>query len=85
MLSYMRASDEISNECIEGWRVSTEQQISDLALQKLSSSVEKGVDAAAALDNQSSSSEQVLDRVREAAYSIFEQYLSEKVSKFNVK
>lgn len=73
------------NGCIEGWRVSTEQQISDLALQKLSSSVEKGVDAAAALDNQSSSSEQVLDRVREAAYSIFEQYLSEKVSTVYVK
>lgn len=81
----MHSSYVRSNECIIGWRVSTEQQISDLALQKLSSSVEKGVDAAAALDNQSSSSEQVLDRVREAAYSIFEQYLSEKVSTFYVK
>ncbi|XP_054270445.1 sorting nexin-13 [Macrosteles quadrilineatus] len=66
---------------VEGWRVSVEQQMSDLALQKLRSPSEQdvGVDVLAALEH-TSTPQQVLDRIREAAYSIFEQYLSEKAS-----
>lgn len=68
---------------VAGWRVSAEQQISDLALQRLKSSddsIEKAMDAAKFIDEQISSEEQTLERMREAAYSIFDQYLSEKVS-----
>lgn len=66
---------------VEGWRVSAEQQISDLALQRIKSDdiIEKGLDAAKMVDEQINS-EQTLERMREAAYSIFEQYLSEKAS-----
>lgn len=65
---------------VEGWRVSAEQQLSDIALQKLKSddSVEKGVDATCLDDH--NSTEQLLERMREAAYSIFETYLSDKAS-----
>ncbi|KAG8270688.1 sorting nexin 13, partial [Homalodisca vitripennis] len=63
---------------VEGWRVSTEQQMSDLALQRLQVPVERAVDVAATLDHPHSSPDQIMDRMREAAYSIFEQYLSEK-------
>lgn len=62
-----------------GWRVSAEQQLSDIALQKLKSddTVEKGVDATSI--DEPNSTEQLLERMREAAYSIFETYLSDKV------
>lgn len=58
---------------VTGWRVSAEQQLSDLALQRLQLGKEGVGDVYLSRHNQ------VLDRMREAAYSIFEQYLSEKV------
>ncbi|RZF41068.1 hypothetical protein LSTR_LSTR002700 [Laodelphax striatellus] len=65
---------------VEGWRVSAEQQLSDLALQKMKAedSIERGVDASVVDDV--NNDEQTLERMREAAYSIFEQYLSDKAS-----
>lgn len=71
--------------------MSTEQQISDLALQQLcavAEKVEQAEDVVAALEqhpsHQPSSQDQVMERIREAAYSIFEQYLSEKVNHYMV-
>uniref|UniRef100_A0A1B6BYU1 Sorting nexin-13 n=1 Tax=Clastoptera arizonana TaxID=38151 RepID=A0A1B6BYU1_9HEMI len=68
---------------VEGWKASAEQQLSDLALQKLKASddsIEKAMDATKLIDDQIPCEEQTLDRMREAAYSIFDQYLSEKAS-----
>lgn len=53
---------------VEGWRVSAEQQISDHELQKMKSS------------SDSKTPNPTLENMKEAAYSIFEQYLSEKAS-----
>ncbi|GFG33269.1 hypothetical protein Cfor_05621, partial [Coptotermes formosanus] len=57
----------------EGWRVSAEQQISDIELQKL-----KGGGDTRQTKGQTPSP--TLENMKEAAYSIYEQYLSEKVS-----
>ncbi|GLG99697.1 Sorting nexin-13 [Gryllus bimaculatus] len=53
---------------VEGWRVSAEQQISDHELQKLKGSGDL------------KQTNPTLENMKEAAYSIFEQYLSEKAS-----
>ncbi|XP_067006541.2 sorting nexin-13 [Anabrus simplex] len=53
---------------VEGWRVSAEQQISDHELQKL-----KGAGDLKLVNP-------TMENMKEAAYSIFEQYLSEKAS-----
>ncbi|KAJ9575635.1 hypothetical protein L9F63_007496, partial [Diploptera punctata] len=58
---------------VEGWRVSAEQQISDMELQKLTSSGD-GRQTKSQLPNPT------LENMKEAAYSIYEQYLSEKAS-----
>ncbi|XP_026279783.1 sorting nexin-13 [Frankliniella occidentalis] len=57
---------------VEGWRVSAEHQISDMELQKLSSQSSNS--------NLDSNNSITLDNMKEAAYSIYEQYLSEKAS-----
>jgi sorting nexin-13 len=57
---------------LTGWRVSAEQQISDIELQKLKSGGD-GRQAKGQIPNPT------LDNMKEAAYSIYEQYLSEKV------
>lgn len=57
---------------LAGWRVSAEQQISDIELQKLKSPGD--IKQAKLLPYN-----QVLENIKEAAYSIYEQYLSEKV------
>ncbi|XP_069691932.1 sorting nexin-13-like [Periplaneta americana] len=58
---------------VEGWRVSAEQQISDIELQKLKVSGD-GRQAKAQPPNPT------WENMKEAAYSIYEQYLSEKAS-----
>ncbi|XP_063234403.1 sorting nexin-13-like isoform X2 [Bacillus rossius redtenbacheri] len=55
----------------EGWKVSAEQQISDIELQKIKSSGDQKVPKAL---------QPTLENMKEAAYSIFEQYLSDKAS-----
>ncbi|PSN51606.1 hypothetical protein C0J52_09091 [Blattella germanica] len=55
---------------VEGWRVSAEQQISDMELQKLTG----------AGDGRQQVPNPTLENMKEAAYSIYEQYLSEKAS-----
>ncbi|XP_033608688.1 sorting nexin-13 isoform X2 [Cryptotermes secundus] len=58
---------------VEGWRVSAEQQISDMELQKLKSGGD-GRQSKGQIPNPT------LENMKEAAYSIYEQYLSEKAS-----
>ncbi|KDR10032.1 Sorting nexin-13 [Zootermopsis nevadensis] len=58
---------------VEGWRVSAEQQISDMELQKLKT-VGDDHHVKGQLPNLT------LENMKEAAYSIYEQYLSEKAS-----
>jgi hypothetical protein len=57
---------------LAGWRVSAEQQISDMELQKL-----KGGADGRQVKGQAPSP--TWENMKEAAYSIYEQYLSEKV------
>ena len=56
-----------------GWKVSAEQQLADLALNLHG-------DRDVLLAEQYGAARQTLDRIKEAACSIFEQYLSEKVT-----
>ncbi|KAL1116862.1 hypothetical protein AAG570_005331 [Ranatra chinensis] len=59
---------------IEGWKVSAEQQLADLALQ-----FDRGAPGdSILLAEQFSSAKQTLDRIKEAACTIFEQYLADK-------
>nr|CAD7261410.1 unnamed protein product [Timema shepardi] len=58
---------------VEGWRVSAEQQISDMELQKLKGPSDLKL-------NKIIPQNLTLENMKEAAYSIFEQYLSEKAS-----
>ncbi|XP_073990966.1 sorting nexin-13-like isoform X2 [Rhodnius prolixus] len=58
---------------IEGWRASTEQQLADM----VQTSLEK---SEVLLAEHYSAAKQTLERIREAAHSIFEQYLTEKSS-----
>nr|CAD7199485.1 unnamed protein product [Timema douglasi] len=58
---------------VEGWRVSAEQQISDMELQKLKGPSDLKL-------NKIIPPNLTLENMKEAAYSIFEQYLSEKAS-----
>jgi len=58
---------------VEGWRVSAEQQVSDMELQKL-----KGVGDVHQTQGQTPNP--TLENMKEAAYSIYEHYLSEKAS-----
>ncbi|KAK9499578.1 hypothetical protein O3M35_002596 [Rhynocoris fuscipes] len=58
---------------IEGWRASTEQQLADMS----QTSFEK---SEVLLAEQYSAAKQTLERIREAAYSIFEQYLTDQSS-----
>lgn len=56
---------------ILGWRVSAEHQVSDIESQKLNAhSQDSTIDTSNSI---------TLDNMKEAAYSIYEQYLSEKV------
>lgn len=59
-----------------GWKASTEQQLADLGQ---NSSLDK---ADVMLAEQYSANKQTLERIREAASSIFEQYLTEQVRCF---
>ena len=59
---------------IAGWRVSAEQQISDMELQTLTGAGD-GRQSKGQLPNPT------LENMKEAAYSIYEQYLSEKASR----
>lgn len=54
-----------------GWRVSAEHQVSDMEMQKLNTQPNSS--------NIDSNTAATLDNMKEAAYSIYEQYLSEKV------
>ncbi|XP_046396118.1 sorting nexin-13-like [Ischnura elegans] len=77
---------------VEGWRVSAEQQMSDLELQKIKSSIEQSditlqsstdtlqVPTSKVQPYQSHPQGHVLENMREAALSIYDQYLSEKAS-----
>ncbi|XP_034255128.1 sorting nexin-13 [Thrips palmi] len=57
---------------VEGWRVSAEHQVSDMELQKLNANSNNS--------NIDTNNSITLDNMKEAAYSIYEQYLSEKAS-----
>jgi sorting nexin-13 len=63
----------VSLMCFTGWRVSAEQQISDMELQNLKAGGERH-QPKGQLPNPT------LENMKEAAYSIYEQYLSEKVN-----
>lgn len=54
-----------------GWRVSAEHQVSDMELQKLNAHSNNS--------NADTNNSVTLDNMKEAAYSIYEQYLSERV------
>jgi hypothetical protein len=61
-----------------GWRVSAEQQVSDMELQKLKAARD-GHQPKGQLPNPT------LENMKEAAYSIYEQYLSEKVNSYIIE
>lgn len=65
-------TDHVPLYALTGWRVSAEQQISDMELQKLKSGGD-GRQSKGQIPNPT------LENMKEAAYSIYEQYLSEKV------
>jgi hypothetical protein len=68
--------------CCLGWRVSAEQQLSDLQLQTqtlLDSSAADPASAEINTSNLEALQAQMLDNMKSAAKSIYEQYLSEKV------
>ncbi|XP_071451053.1 sorting nexin-13-like [Hetaerina americana] len=77
---------------VEGWRVSAEQQMSDLELQKIKNSQDQGepssqasVETLQVLPSkvqllQLQPQGHILENMREAAISIYDQYLSEKAS-----